>query len=98
MSDAWILKHIGMDKDELLRLKQITGLAALFVDKEFSQVSKSNMPTCEEFEEIGVVHTILCPLLTASLIASVIRQSSVSNAHRSRRYSVVSCDLNHSGQ
>lgn len=36
MSDAWILKHIGMDKDELLRLKQITGLAALFKDKEFS--------------------------------------------------------------
>lgn len=37
MSDAWILRHIGMDKDELLRLKQITGLAALFQDKEFSQ-------------------------------------------------------------
>jgi ParB-like chromosome segregation protein Spo0J len=37
MSDAWILKHIGMDADELLRLKQITGLAALFIDKEFSE-------------------------------------------------------------
>jgi ParB-like chromosome segregation protein Spo0J len=37
MSDAWILKHIGMDADELLRLKQITGLAALFSDKEFSE-------------------------------------------------------------
>ena len=37
MSDAWILKHIGMDADELLRLKQITGLAALFADKEFSE-------------------------------------------------------------
>ena len=37
MSDAWILKHIGMDKDELLRLKQITGIAALFKDKEFSE-------------------------------------------------------------
>ena len=37
MSDAWILKHIGMDKDELLRLKQITGLAALFKDREFSK-------------------------------------------------------------
>lgn len=36
MSDAWIIKHIGMDKDELLRLKQITGLASLFADKEFS--------------------------------------------------------------
>lgn len=36
MSDAWILRHIGMDKDELLRLKQITGLADLFKDKDFS--------------------------------------------------------------
>lgn len=37
MSDGWILKHIGMDKDELLRLKQITGLASLFADAEFSK-------------------------------------------------------------
>lgn len=37
MSDAWILRHIGMDKDELLRLKQITGIAALFKDQEFSR-------------------------------------------------------------
>lgn len=36
MSDQWIIKNIGMDKDELLRLKQITGLAELFSDKEFS--------------------------------------------------------------
>lgn len=38
MSDAWILKNIGMDADELLRLKQISGLASLFKDREFSQV------------------------------------------------------------
>ncbi len=38
MSDGWILRHIGMDKDELLRLKQITGIAALFKDAEFSEV------------------------------------------------------------
>lgn len=37
MSDAWILKHVGMDKDELLRLKQITGIADLFKDKQFSE-------------------------------------------------------------
>ena len=36
MSDAWIMKHIGMDADELLRLKQLSGLAELFKDKEFS--------------------------------------------------------------
>ena len=40
MSDSWIIKHIGMDKDELLRLKQITGLASLFNDSEFSLYSE----------------------------------------------------------
>ncbi len=35
MTDEWIMKNIGMDKDELLRLKQISGLAELFADKEF---------------------------------------------------------------
>lgn len=36
MSDAWVMKNIGMDKDELLRFKQISGLASLFADKDFS--------------------------------------------------------------
>ena len=36
-SDAWIAKHLGMDRDEVLRLKQITGLAALFKDVDFGQ-------------------------------------------------------------
>ncbi|NPD92236.1 IbrB-like domain-containing protein [Xylanibacter muris] len=35
MSDQWIMRNIGMDKDELLRLKQISGLAELFANKEF---------------------------------------------------------------
>lgn len=35
MGDDWIRKHIGMDADELLRLKQITGLAALFLERDF---------------------------------------------------------------
>lgn len=35
-SDAWICKHIGMSPDEVLRLKQITGLASLFTNKDFS--------------------------------------------------------------
>jgi hypothetical protein len=34
--DRWICKHIGMSADELLRLKQITGRASLFQNKEFS--------------------------------------------------------------
>ena len=39
-SDAWISKHLGMDKNEILRLKQITGLAALFKDVKFGQAWK----------------------------------------------------------
>lgn len=48
MSDAWIMRNIGMDADELLRLKQISGLAALFSDKEFS---KSWVPERTESDE-----------------------------------------------
>lgn len=36
-SDQWIARHIGMDVDEILRLKQITGLAALFAGCEYSK-------------------------------------------------------------
>ena len=36
-SDAWISRHLGMDRDEILRLKQITGLAALFRDTDFGK-------------------------------------------------------------
>lgn len=36
-SDARISKELGMDPDEVLRLKQITGLAELFSDREFSE-------------------------------------------------------------
>jgi ParB-like chromosome segregation protein Spo0J len=37
LSDYEIQRRLGMDKEELLRLKQLTGLASLFVDKEFSK-------------------------------------------------------------
>lgn len=36
-SDEWIAKELGMDPDEVLRLKQITGLAEMFADREFSE-------------------------------------------------------------
>ena len=36
-SDTWIAKHLGMDRDEILRLKQITGLAALFKEVDFGE-------------------------------------------------------------
>lgn len=34
--DRWICQHIGMSPDELLRMKQITGVAGLFANKDFS--------------------------------------------------------------
>ena len=37
MSDKWILDNIGMDAEELLRLKQLSGLASLFKDKDFTK-------------------------------------------------------------
>ena len=36
-SDKKIAKELGMDQDEVLRLKQITGLAELFAEEEFSE-------------------------------------------------------------
>ncbi len=36
-SDTWISKHLGMEADEVLRLKQIGGLAELFRKEEFSK-------------------------------------------------------------
>lgn len=49
--DAWICKHIGMSPDELLRLKQITGVAALFQNQDFSQ--SWDAEDFEEVEELG---------------------------------------------
>ncbi len=37
MSDTWIMKNIGMDAEELLRLKQLSGLQSLFKDADFSK-------------------------------------------------------------
>ena len=51
MSDQWIMRHIGMDRDELLRLKQVTGIAALFADKEFS--TGTALGFAEEKEPVG---------------------------------------------
>lgn len=36
-SDMKIARELGMDADEVLRLKQITGLAELFADQDFSE-------------------------------------------------------------
>jgi len=46
--DAKIQKELGMDADEVLRLKQITGLAELFADEEFSMAWEAPSPANEE--------------------------------------------------
>lgn len=40
-SDKKIAKELGMDADEVLRLAQITGLAEMFADREFSEAWES---------------------------------------------------------
>lgn len=47
-SDEKISKELGMDRDEVLRLCQISGLTELFSDKEFSMAW---VPEIEEFED-----------------------------------------------
>ncbi len=42
-SDAKIGRELGMDADEVLRLTQITGLAEMFADKDFSQAWEVGM-------------------------------------------------------
>ena len=36
-SDAKIARELGMDADEVLRLKQVSGLSEMFADREFSE-------------------------------------------------------------
>lgn len=52
-SDSWISKHLGMDRDEILRLKQITGLSALFKDVGYSRawIPGDNPEIDELFDE-----------------------------------------------
>lgn len=57
-SDSKIGKELGMDPDEVLRLTQITGLAEMFSDKEFSEAWEVDMLdesdfVDESFEEGG---------------------------------------------
>ena len=51
--DAWICKHIGMSVDELLRLKQITGLASLFLNKEFSMSWNAESELIDNEEDLN---------------------------------------------
>ena len=43
-SNEKIARELGMDADEILRLSQISGLAEMFADKEFSEAWETNDP------------------------------------------------------
>jgi len=45
--DRWITQHLGMSLDEVLRLKQITGLASLFANREFSAAWEADVDPAE---------------------------------------------------
>lgn len=47
-SDKKIAKQLGMDEDEVLRLKQISGIAAAFEDQEFSKAWIAEMTRDED--------------------------------------------------
>jgi ParB-like chromosome segregation protein Spo0J len=50
--DRWICEHIGMSADELLRMKQITGLASLFLNTDFSASWEAEADAVEELETL----------------------------------------------
>lgn len=52
-SDEKIAKELGMEADEVLRLTQVTGLAGLFADREFSQAWAA-----DRFDEIEGENTL----------------------------------------
>lgn len=47
-SEEKIGRELGMDPDEVLRLKQISGLAEMFMDHEFSEAWEADEPTLAE--------------------------------------------------
>lgn len=49
-SNAKIGKELGMDPDEVLRLTQITGLAEMFADREFSEAWEADLLNESDYE------------------------------------------------
>lgn len=50
-SDKWISQHLGMELDEIIRLKQITGLAELFKTQDFSKSWVSEYDVVNDLED-----------------------------------------------
>lgn len=47
-SDDWIAEELGMEPDEVLRLKQVTAMAVLFADRDFSEAWEAAIESDEE--------------------------------------------------
>lgn len=54
-SNEKIAKELGMDADEVLRLAQITGLAEMFSNKEFSEAWEADLEETEVVDEASVL-------------------------------------------
>jgi len=57
-SDRWISKNIGMSPDEVPRMKQITGLASLFANKDFSDSWEAESDDYEIEEGVSRVDVV----------------------------------------
>lgn len=49
-TDDWIASELGMEPDEVLRLKQVQGLAELFAEEEFSEAWEAALPGDEAWD------------------------------------------------
>jgi len=54
-SDEKIAKELGMDPDEVLRLCQVTGLAELFADRDFSQAWEADLSDPTDLASVSSV-------------------------------------------
>lgn len=54
-SDKKIAKELGMDADEVLRLAQITGLAEMFSNREFSEAWEADLEEVETIDETEIL-------------------------------------------
>lgn len=52
-SDDWIARELGMEPDEVLRLKQVTAMAELFADREFSEAWEANIGASSDEPPLG---------------------------------------------
>lgn len=55
-SDKKIGKHLGMEPDEVLRLSQITGLAEMFADRDFSEAWEADVLALGDGDTLEVDH------------------------------------------